>query len=266
MPMVPVSDLRVMLKLNPKTYLQQELVDYIFDCFLLPSKVTKPASETGKGPSAPAPPKCKVIVGGTRRQFLEDLLQGVKDAGLSAEQVVPNLLGPPNALEMAQPEIFEKEVVAVVDLGFKNSTISILQAGELMLNRVVGLGGDKLTSGLAESLGISYQEAEGIKVGMPQEVESNLAPLLTPLGRELRASIDFFEHQHDKTVSQIFLCGGAARSEFIMQAMENELMAPCKSWNPISFLENDLSPGKASELEPLHCQFAVAAGAAAAAC
>ena len=31
-----------------------------------------------------------------------------------------------------------------------------------------------------------------LKVGMPAEVQSNLEPLLIPLGRELRASIDFF--------------------------------------------------------------------------
>ena len=31
-------------------------------------------------------------------------------------------------------------------------------------------------------MGISYAEAEGIKIGMPAEVQSNLEPLLTPLG------------------------------------------------------------------------------------
>ena len=61
-------------------------------------------------------------------------------------------------------------------------------------------------------LGISYAEAEGIKVGMPAEVEQHLEGLIIPLGRELRASIDFYEHQNEKTVNRAYLTGGSARS------------------------------------------------------
>jgi hypothetical protein len=114
------------------------------------------------------------------------------------------MLGPVNAFEAAQPDLFAKAVVALVDIGFKSSTISILFNGELVLNRVVGIGGDRLTSGLADSMSISYAEAEGIKIGMPEEVQAMMHPLLSPLGRELRASIDFFEHQHDKAVGSRF--------------------------------------------------------------
>ena len=37
--------------------------------------------------------------------------------------------------------------------------------------RVVNIGGDKLTAGLAETMSISYAEAEGIKIGMAPEVD-----------------------------------------------------------------------------------------------
>ncbi len=65
---------------------------------------------------------------------------------------------------MSQPESFAKETIALVDLGFKTSSISILAEGELCLSRSVELGGDRLTSGLAEAMNITYAEAEGIKV------------------------------------------------------------------------------------------------------
>jgi type IV pilus assembly protein PilM len=97
---------------------------------------------------------------------------------------------------------------------------------------------------------------------MPQEVESALLPLLTPLGRELRISIDFFEHKQERTVSQVYVSGGAARSEFIMQALQNEMMIPCKSWNPVSFLELTLPADKLAEIERVSSQLAVAVGAA----
>jgi Tfp pilus assembly PilM family ATPase len=97
---------------------------------------------------------------------------------------------------------------------------------------------------------------------MPSEVQSNLEPLINPLGRELRASIDFFEHQHDLTTSQVFISGGSARSDIIIQALQTELMVPCKSWNPARFLQLGLPPEKMGEIEQLSPQLAVAIGAA----
>jgi type IV pilus assembly protein PilM len=175
------------------------------------------------------------------------------------------LIGPVNAFEKAMPELFAKEAVALVDVGFKNSSICIVLEGELVLSRVVGIGSDKLTQGLAETLSVSYAEAEGIKIGMPGEVEAQLETLLLPLGRELRASIDFFEHQQDRPVTQVFITGGASRSEFIVQKLRQELMVECKVLNPTSFLEMQLPPQQTSEIEAVGPQLAVALGAALAA-
>jgi type IV pilus assembly protein PilM len=259
MPMVPAADMRIMLKFNSKNYLQQDLPDYAFDCFILPSSVGL------KPDTARQNQKCQVLVGGARRQMLDDLQAAAKIAGLAAEQIVPGLIGPPNAFEMALPDVFAKEPVALVDIGFKNSSISILLNGELILSRVVGVGGDRLTNGVAEALGVSYAEAEGIKVGLPDEVQSTMVTLLSPLGRELRASVDFFEHQQDRPVTQIFVSGGSARSDYIVQILQTELMVPCTVWNPASFLNMALPPQQMGELEQAAPQLSVAVGAALAA-
>src|SRR6266536_950635 len=247
LPMIPVSDMRTMLRFNAKNYLQQDLPDHVFDCFIIPPR-------PGAKPEAPkAGQKCRALVG------------GAKSAGLSPEQIVPSLIGPPNAFETARPEVFSKEVAALVDIGFKHTSISILLNGELMLSRVVAIGGDRLTNGGAEALGVGYAEAEGIKIGLPDEVESIMVTLLAPLGRELRASIDFFEHQQDKPVTQVFVSGGSARSEYIIQILQTELMVPCMSWNPTNCLSMALSPQQMGEVDQIAPQLAVAIGAALAA-
>jgi Tfp pilus assembly PilM family ATPase len=81
----------------------------------------------------------------------------------------------------------------------------------------------------------------------------------------LRASIDFFENQRDKTVTQAFVSGGSAQSEFIIQALQTELMVPCRVWNPTRSLEMALPPEKLGEVEQVASQLTVAVGAAAAA-
>jgi len=260
-PLMPLTDMRLMLKYNSKAYFQQDFPDFAFDCFILPP----PA---GKSPTEPLKPnqKCRVLVGGAKRQFLEAIQAAAKNAGLVADQVTLGIIGTVNAFELAQPESFTKGPVAVVDIGFKNSTISIVLNGELSLSRVVAIGGDKLTVGLGEALGISYPEAEGIKIGMPEEVQSAILPLLMPLGRELRASIDFFEHQQDRAVGQVFVSGGSARSKFLVEALQAEMMIPCQRWNPLTPLQLRLAESQRSdETEQIAPQLAVAVGAGLAA-
>lgn len=213
-----------------------------------------------KGPAVQQ--KQKVLVGGAKKQLLDDFVIASRNAGFTPQLIVPGVIGPVNAFEKALPEAFQKESVALVDIGFKSSSISILQEGELVLSRIVAIGGDRLTTGLAESMNISYAEAEGIKIGMPNEVQSALDTLLMPLGRELRASIDFFEHQHDRPVSQVYLSGGSSRSEFVVETLKRELMAECRTWNPTSFLKLALSPEQTAEVEHVAPQLTVAIGAA----
>jgi type IV pilus assembly protein PilM len=257
LPLLPLAEMRQMLKFNSKNYLQQDLRDYIFDCYIVPPR--KAQAETGKSGIV----KYKVWVGGTRREVLLTLEAAVKEAGLIPNQVTLTVLGPMNALEMAQPDVFGKEIIALVDLGFKTSSISILDNGELCLSRSVEIGGDKLTTGLAEAMNVSYAEAEGIKMGMPQEVEVHLQPLVAPLGRELRASIDFFEHQREATVSKILVSGGAARSDFLLQLLQTELAVACKAWFPTQGLQLSLSAQQMTEVEQVSSTLAVAIGSAA---
>jgi len=258
LPLLSLPEMRQMLKFNAKNYLQQDLRDYIFDCYIVPPR-NKAQPDAGKAGIV----KYKVWVGGTRREVLVTLEAAIKEAGLIPDQVTLSVLGPMNALELAQPDVFSKEVVALVDLGFKSSSISILENGELCLSRSVEIGGDKLTTGLAEAMNVSYAEAEGIKIGMPQEVEAHLQPLVAPLGRELRASIDFFEHQRETTVGKILVSGGAARSDFILQMLQTELAVVCKAWFPTEGLKLSLSAQQMTEVEQVSTTLTVAIGSAA---
>jgi type IV pilus assembly protein PilM len=255
LPQIPVEDMRLILKNNSKNYLQQDLANHVFDCWQLPS-VRLP----GAAPTTAATQKNKVIVGGARSPLVNDIRNAARQAGLIPDQLTPNLISTVNAFELALPEIFGTAAVALVDIGFKSSFICLLNQGELVASRVVAIGGDRLTQCLADAMSISYAEAEGIKVGMPAEVQTSLESGLLALGRELRASIDFFEHQQDKALSHVYLSGGSARSEFLVKALEAELMVPCSSWNPTCTLELNLPAQQIADLEQVAPQLTVALG------
>jgi type IV pilus assembly protein PilM len=264
-PLMPVGDMRHVLKTNHKTYLQQELPDHVFDCFITVSNSSAKAGATDKAKAPLSIPRQKVLVAGAKNRLVEDVQAAVKSTGLVADSICPGLLGPVNAFEMAMPEVFARDAVALVDIGFRSTSICLLQEGELILSRVVGIGGDRLTTGLAEALGISYGEAESIKVGIPGEVQSQLETLVFPLGRELRASMDCFEHQQDRPITQVFVSGATAKSDMIVQMLRAELMLECKSWNPLSFLQLALPSNQIAEVDQVASQLTVAVGTAMAA-
>jgi type IV pilus assembly protein PilM len=264
LPQIPIDEMRLVLKNNSKAYLQQDLAGHVFDCHVFPPKLVAAgkAAETAKVVGIP---KLKVLVTGAKQQLVSDFQTAIKEANLVADHIVPGFVGAINAFEMSLPEVFANESVALVDIGFKRTSICILDHGEIALMRVMNIGGDKLTAGLAETMGITYAEAEGIKVGMAPEVESSLEMQVLPLGRELRASLDFFEHQQDRAVSQVYVSGGSARSEMILQMLHAEMIVECKTWNPTTFLQLALPGQQSVEIEHVGSQLTVAVGAALAA-
>jgi type IV pilus assembly protein PilM len=264
LPQIPIDEMRLVLKNNTKIYLQQDLPGHVFDCYIFPPKQT-PSGKSAETAKFAGVPKLKVLVTGAKQQLVNDFQTAIKEAGLLADHLVPGLVGPVNAFEMSMPEVFTNESVALVDIGFKHTSICVLDRGELVLTRVVNIGGDQLTTGLAESMSITYAEAEGIKVGMAPEVQAVLETQVLPLGRELRASLDFFEHQHDRPVSQVYVSGGSARSEMILQMLHAEMIVECKTWNPTGFLQLALPGQQAVEIEHIGSQLTVAVGAALAA-
>jgi len=260
LPQIPLDEMRLVLKNNTKGYLQQDLPNHVFDCHIFPPKMATggDAGETHRGSVVP---KLKVLVTGAKQQLVDDFQMAAKNAGLTTDCIMPGLVCPVNAFEMAMPDIYANESVALVDIGFKHTSICVLDRGELVLTRVVNIGGDKLTAGLSEMMNISYAEAEGIKVGMAPEIESSLEMQVLPLGRELRASLDFFEHQQDRPISQIYVSGGSSRSEMILQMLHAELIVECKTWSPTTFLQLALSGQQSIEIEQLGPQLVVALGA-----
>ncbi len=260
MPPIAKEEMRAVIKTNAKSYLQQDFPNPVVDCHAFPPRANVSSGEAGK--VSPSSNKVKVLVAGVRDQFIDDMLAAVKTAGLTAHGIIPGVICPVNAFEMAVPDLFASESVMLVDIGFKQTSVCVVDRGELTLNRMVNIGGDQLTAGLAEAMSISYAEAEGIKVGMAPEVQSMLEMQITPLGRELRASLDFVEHQQDRPVSQVFVSGGSAQSEMILQMLHAEMFVDCKTWNATKCLQLSLSESQAAEITHVASQLTVAAGAA----
>src|SRR3954454_10796147 len=115
------------------------------------------------------------------RRLVNDLQEGCAKAGLILEEVTLSQISLINAASGALVDKLNSQVSALIDIGFRTSTISILVNGEVALTRVVSFGGDQLTSELAKEMEANYRVAEGIKVSLSDKVPDKLKGVLATL-------------------------------------------------------------------------------------
>jgi len=248
------SDLRRMIRLSPKNYLQRDVADHLFDCY-----VTEERVEIGTDHVPRTRRKARVLVGGGRQSDVESLSVAARDAGMYVERVTVSQVAIANAFQ-ARPEE-RGEVVALLDVGYATTSIDIMMAGELVFTRVINFGAERFSDVVAQSAKTRWPDVGEAEGHAPDEMQTRLQRAILLLAREVDASIGFFVSQHEATLSRIFVSGGSARSQFILQTLEAELGLPCESWGPNNSLKVELPENRRQELEYEAPQLLVAVGA-----
>jgi Tfp pilus assembly PilM family ATPase len=167
-----------------------------------------------------------------------------------------------NAFEFAYPEIFNNEAFLLLDMGHSQSTVLIGSKGELVLVRSIDYGGKDLTQALtaegALDAGAAWTMMQEADAGMADICRTSLARLAT----EVRNSIGFFEGQREEGINRIFVSGGLARPEVVLQTLSDELTLPCEIWDPLETCEVALPAAKRQSLVHEFVSLNVACGAA----
>jgi type IV pilus assembly protein PilM len=256
LPAAEPSDLRRMIKLSPKNYLQQDLPDHLFDCYVTPG------DDEGGGTRA-ARRKARVLVAAARRPLIEDLVDGARDSGYVVEQITLNQVATVNAFSAANPDS-PGDALAFLDIGFRHSTISISFRGRLALVRVVNIGADQLADVMQQATSrASLSSQDEDENPAMDALQASVQKAVRGLAKEVDASIGFFLSQNDLPVHQVYVSGGSARSHLILQTLEVELGVPCRAWNPALALKQEgAAAARAGDLEYEAPQLTVAVGAA----
>ena len=266
-PDTPIDLLRNALRLNGLAVLNQECKDFVLDCAPVSAENTNGHATNGveNGSAEPAQngvAKMKYLVGGMLRPAVKQISEACSKMRVSADILQLAPICSFNAFEFAYPEIFAKDAFLLLDMGHLQSTVMIGSKKELVLVRSIDYGGKALTQALtadgaldANAAQLMMQEGDA---GMAEICRSSLARLAT----EVRNSIGFFEGQHDQSILRIFVSGGLARTETILQTLSDELGLPCEIWDPLETCEVALPPAKRQALPHEFVSLNVACGAA----
>lgn len=264
-PHTPIDLLRNALRLNGLMVLNQECKDFVLDCALLDPELSNAATNgPGEGPS-PAPngsAKTKYLVAGMLRPTVKQISEACNKSRVSADILQLAPVCSFNAFEFAYPDTFAKEAFLLLDMGHLQTTVMIGSRQELVLVRSISYGGKELLHALTADGALDENAARVLvqegDAGITEMCRASLGRLAT----EVRNSIGFFEGQHEQNINRIFVSGGLARTETILQTLSDELGLPCEIWDPLETCEVALPAGKREALPHEFVSLNVACGAA----
>ena len=266
-PDTPVDLLRNALRLNGLAVLNQECKDYVLDCAPVAANGSnghdgEPVLPNGSSGGTGVLTQKKYLVGGMLRPAVKQIKEAMSKTRVTADILQLAPVCSFNAFELAYPQIFANDTFLLLDMGHLQSTVLIGSKKELVLVRSVEYGGKLLTQALTADGALDASAAEVMmREGDPGMTEI-CRTSLTRLATEVRNSIGFFEGQHEESIQRIFVSGGLARTETILQTLSDELGLPCEIWDPLETCEVALPAAKRQALPNKFVSLNVACGAA----
>ncbi|MBU4299405.1 type IV pilus assembly protein PilM [Patescibacteria group bacterium] len=162
----------------------------------------------------------------------------------------------------------ENKITALVDIGARSTTCSIIDNGVLKRSYSFDLSGNELTQIISQSLNIDELKAEELKkkYGLltNRVKEKNLREILLPLINlilnEIKKVLENFYQSETKTVQKVILAGGTALLPGLREYFESDLKKEVKITEPFFGISHPQTLEKT--LKEIGPSYAIAVGAA----
>jgi type IV pilus assembly protein PilM len=164
------------------------------------------------------------------------------------------------------------EVVALLNIGAATMNINILNGSRSVFARDASVGGSQYTSLLQKELGLSFEQAEGVKRGMPlpegvepRPIQPIIETVSETLALEMKKTVDFYRstaHDGEGSIQKILLAGGGSKLPGLADFLTARFEIPVEVFNPFRHIEVDerkFDPDYMREIVP---EMAVAVGLA----
>ena len=105
-----------------------------------------------------------VVMAISPQSAVEQIAGLVKKAGKKVAAIDVEPLGIARSLKLGYDSDMHGKTVCVVDIGHKTSSINIYKDGQLLMPRLVPIGGEMFTRAIADQMGVSFDQAEQTKI------------------------------------------------------------------------------------------------------
>lgn len=118
------------------------------------------------------------------------------------------------------------EAVAFVDVGASATRVSVCRDSKVAFIREFPIGGRFFTETIAGALGLSFEDAEAIKIqnssAIPEEAVSALQSAISQWKQDLQQTEDIFVTQDSQLITRWYFFGGAHLTVGLMDSLNDE--------------------------------------------
>ncbi|HON58815.1 MAG TPA: type IV pilus assembly protein PilM [Smithella sp.] len=186
------------------------------------------------------PNQMDVIVVAAKKEIVNTYVETVAAAGLNVEilDVAPFVL---ETLYEVNYEYDIEDIVILINIGASTTGINIVRGGTSVFTRDFAIAGNSITEGLQQKFGVTFEEAEKIKLeGLPsagenenQDLKNTILELAHPICMEIERSIDYFRSTFGgEDIKQILLAGGSAAIPNLTKHLSDMISVKTEIINP----------------------------------
>lgn len=213
-----------------------------------------------------------VLIAACKRERIDNIRQAIQLSGRQPVIIDVDTFALQNCYEVNyQPN--DSQVVTLLNIGASTMNVNIVKGTRSLFTRDITVGGSQFTDVLQRGLGLSFQQAEAIKRGVPNAApgveEKSIEPLMHNVteivANEIQKTFDFYRattEDNQTTVQKILISGGGSKLQGFAQELSARLELPVEVLNPFRNIKVDsrkFDPEYVSEIMP---EMAVAVGLA----
>ena len=164
------------------------------------------------------------------------------------------------------------EVVALLNIGAATMNINILNGARSVFARDASVGGSQYTSLLQKELGLTFEQAEGVKRGLPlpEGIEARpIQPIIETvsdiLALEVKKTMDFYRataEEGGESIQKILVAGGGSKLPGLADFLAKRFEIPVEVFDPFRQIEVDSRKFDPDYMREVIPEMAVAVGLA----
>src|SRR5215813_8112223 len=189
-----------------------------------------------------------VLLAACKRDKVANLKQAIQLAGKQPTVVDVDAFALQNCYELnydPQPG----HVVALLNIGASTTNINILNGVRSVFTRDATFGGNQYTSLLQKELGLTFDQAEAVKRGMPMPEgieQRDISPILDTvsdiLALEIQKTMDFYRatvEEGESAVEKILVSGGGSKLKGLVGFLSKRFEVPVEMFDPFRKIRVD---------------------------
>jgi len=212
-----------------------------------------------------------VLMAACKRDKIANVKQAIQLAGKQPVVIDVDAFALQNCYELnydPQPG----QIVALLNIGASTTNINILNGARSVFTRDATFGGNQYTSLLQKELGLTFDQAERVKRGMPmpegsehREIEPILDTVSDILALEIQKTMDFYRatvEDVEAAVQKILVSGGGSKLKGLVEFLAKRFEIPAEVFDPFRKIRVDsrgFDPEYMREIVP---EMAIAVGLA----